>query len=127
MPLGPIDVEIAVLGPSCGAVGSVYEASAKLGVHLVQLPQGFRVQVDVDGVQGNGDDIVYAHLNGRVSPLRPVRGERVEHLGEGLQRKRRGGDLEGRVWAGRRRVVSDGDADGQYGPRHVLGSYDGAR
>jgi hypothetical protein len=36
---------------------------------------------------------MHAHLDGRVSPLRVVRGEGVQDVGEGLQRKRRGVDL----------------------------------
>jgi hypothetical protein len=127
MSFGPVDFEMAVLLPSCCAIRSVYEASAKLGMHLVQLPQGFRVQVDIDSVEGDWDDVVYAHLDGRVSPLCSIRRESMEYLGEGLQRKRRGGEPEGRVWAHSRRVVSIGNADGQYGPRHALGRCSRAR
>jgi hypothetical protein len=122
-----VHVEMAIPLPSCRAIRSVYEASAELGMHFVQFPQCFRVQVDVDSIEGNRNDVVYAHLDGRVSPLCSVRRESMQHLGEGLQRERGGGELEGRVWARSRRVVSIGNADGQNSPRHVLGGCSGAR
>jgi hypothetical protein len=96
----PVHFEIAALWPLCCTIRPVYEAPAELGVHLVQLPQCLRVQVDGDGLEGDQDDIMHAHLDGRVSPLRVVRGECVQDVGEGLQRKRRGVDLERRVRAG---------------------------
>lgn len=82
LPFRPIHVEIAVLRAPDGAIGPVREAAAKLGMHLVQLPQRFCVEVDVDRVQANWHDIVYAHFDGRVATLGSIRGEGVQDLGE---------------------------------------------
>jgi hypothetical protein len=95
-------------------------------MYLVQLPQCFRIEIDVYSVQPYRHDIVYTHLDGRISPLRSVRSEAVEYLGEGLECKRRSGDLERRVGTGYRRVVFLSKPHGQYSPGHALGSYDGA-
>jgi hypothetical protein len=54
--------ETAVLRPLCCAIRSIYETPAELGVHLVQLPQWLRVQVEVYGIQGDRDDIMDTHL-----------------------------------------------------------------
>jgi hypothetical protein len=117
---GPIHVKISVLGSSGCAIRPVYEASPEFGVHLVKLPQCLRVQVDVDGIESYRYHIMYAHLDGRIPPLRAVGRQSVKYLGEGLQRKRRSGDLERRVRARCRGALFLGYAYGEYGPGDTM-------
>jgi hypothetical protein len=53
-------------------------------MHLVQLPQRLGIEIDVDCIQPDRHDIVYAHLDGRISSLRLIRGDVLEELRKGL-------------------------------------------
>jgi len=81
-PFCPIDIEMSVLWSSRSTVGRSDKAAAKLCVHLVQLSQRLGIQIDIDRVQPNGYNIVYAHFNRGVSSLRFVGRKALEKLGE---------------------------------------------
>ena len=84
-----VGLQKPVLEAFCSTIGpSGIEASSKLCVHLVELPQGLSIQVDIDRLQAYRHHVEYANLDRRVSSLRLVGRDGVQRLEERLQGKR---------------------------------------
>ena len=89
----PVSLQEPVLGPFRSTIGPCRaEATAELCMHIIQLSQCFRVEIDIDRLQPNGNHIVYAYFNWSVSSLGLVRRKGIKRLRERLERERGGRD-----------------------------------